>query len=95
MSLKVSSSSCVVEESPAVYGATLAQPAATRAKKGTKTVSSAPVVDKSAEPRRLKPFTGEGDQDQAGAVRRFCNVLSLFFELSNTLMMGHCMVHVP
>ena len=95
MSLKVSSSSCVVEESPAVYGARLAQPAATRAKKGAQTVSFAPVVHKSAEPRRPKPFTGEGDQDQAGAVRRFCNALSLFFELSNTLMMGHCMVHVP
>ena len=84
MSLKVSSSSCVVEESPAVYGARLAQPAATRAKKGAQTVSFAPVVHKSAEPRCPKPFTGEGDQDQAGAVRRFCNALSLFFELSNT-----------
>ena len=77
MSFKVPSSSGVVEEPAAVY-------AARRAKKGTKTVSSAPVVDKSAEPRRLKPFTGEGDQDQAGAVFRFCNALSLFFELSNT-----------
>ncbi|DBA88615.1 TPA: hypothetical protein ACH3X1_004262 [Trebouxia sp. C0004] len=39
------------------------------------------LADKSADPRRPKPCTGEGDQ--AGAVRRFCNALSLFFELSN------------
>jgi len=77
MSLKVPSSSGVVEEPAAVY-------AARRAKKGAKKVSSAPVAGKSDEPRRPKPFTGEGDQDQAGAVRRFCNALSLFFELSNT-----------
>ena len=69
MSLKVPSSSGVVEEPADVYAARLAQVAARRAKKGAKTVSSAPVADKSAEPRCLKPFTGEGDQDQAGAVR--------------------------
>jgi len=84
MSIKVPSSSGVVEEPAAVYAARLAQLAARRAKKGAKTVPSAPVAGKSAEPRRPKPFTGEGDQDQAGAVRRFCNALSLFFELSNT-----------
>ena len=84
MSLKVPSTSGIAEEPAAVYAARLAQLAARRAKKGAKTVSSAPVVGESAEPRRPKPFTGEGDQDQAGAVRRFCNALSLFFELSNT-----------
>ncbi|DBB16672.1 TPA: hypothetical protein ACH3X3_014920 [Trebouxia sp. C0006] len=84
MSLKVPSTSIVVEETAAVYAARLAQLAARRAKKGAKTVSSAPVVGKSAELRRPKPLTREGDQDQAGAVRRFCNALSLFFELSNT-----------
>ena len=82
MSLKVPFSSGAVEEPAAVYAARLAQLAARRANKGAKTVSSAPVADKSAEPWRPKPFTGEGDQDQAGAVRRFCNALSFFFELS-------------
>jgi len=81
--LKVPSTSGVVEEPAAIYAARLAQLAARRAKKGARTVSSAPLADKSADPRRPKPFTGEGDQDQAGAVRRFCNALSLFFELSN------------
>ena len=84
MSLKVLFSSDVVKEPAVVYAARLAQLAARRAKKGTQTVSSAPVVDKSAESRRPKPFTGEGDQDQADAVRRFCNALSLLFELSKT-----------
>ncbi len=84
MSLRVPASSGVVEEPAAVYAARLAQLAARRAKKGAKTVSSAPVANESAEPRRPKPLTGEGDQDQAGAARRFCNALSLFFELSNT-----------
>ncbi len=86
-SLKVPASSGVVEEPAAVYAARLAQLAARRAKKGAETVPSAPVADKSAEPRHLKPFTGEGDQDQAdqdGAVRRFCNALFLFFGLSTT-----------
>ena len=54
------SSSGVVEEPAAVYAARLAQLAARRAKKGAKTVSSAPMAGKSAEPRRPKPFTGEG-----------------------------------
>ena len=83
-SLKVPASSGFVEEPAAVHAARLAQLAARRAKKGAKTVSSAPVAIKSADPRRPKPFTGEGDQDQAGAVCRLCNALFLFFELSNT-----------
>ncbi|DBA83896.1 TPA: hypothetical protein ACH3X1_006402 [Trebouxia sp. C0004] len=83
MSLEVPSSSGEVEEPAAVYAARLAQLAARRAKKGAKTVSSAPLADESAEPRHPKPFTGEDEQDQAGAVRRFCNTLSLLFELSN------------
>lgn len=37
---------------------------------------------KAAEPRRPKPFNGEGEQDSAGGVRRFVDALSLFFELS-------------
>ena len=44
--------------------------------------SAAVPVRKSADRRRPKPFTGEGDQDQAGAVRRFTNALSLYLELS-------------
>ena len=36
---------------------------------------------KPADPRRPKSFTGEGDQDQAGAVRRFTNALSLYLGL--------------
>ncbi len=89
MSLKLPSSSGVVEELAVVYAARLAQLAARHAKKGTETVSSAPVVDKSAEPRRPKPFTGEGDQDQTNislinVVFTFCNALSFFGELSNT-----------
>lgn len=38
---------------------------------------------KAAEPRRPKPFNGEGEQDSAGGVRRFVDALSLFFQLSN------------
>ena len=57
ISLKVPSTSIVVEETAAVYAARLAQLAARRAKKGAKTVSSAPVVGKSAELRRPKPLT--------------------------------------
>ena len=34
-------------------------------------------------PRRPKPFTGEGVQNSAGAVRRFTESLALFFALSN------------
>jgi len=30
----------------------------------------------------LNLFIGEGDQDQAGAVLRFCNATSLFFKLN-------------
>ena len=37
-----------------------------------------------SDPRRPKPFTGEGDQDSAGSIRRFTSALALFFELSNT-----------
>ncbi len=55
MSLKVPCSSGVVEEPAAVYAAGLAQLAARRAKKGTKTGSSAPVAGESAEPRVLNP----------------------------------------
>ena len=36
----------------------------------------------SADPRRFKPFTGEGNQNRAGAVRSFTNALSLYLELS-------------
>ncbi len=56
MSLEVPSSSGVVEEPAAVDAARLAQLAARRAKKGAKTVSSARLADKSADPRRPKPF---------------------------------------
>ena len=48
-----------------------------------KTSSSASGSGKSADPRRPKPFSGEGDQAKAGAVHRFINALSLFFRLSN------------
>ena len=44
--------------------------------------SAAVPARKAADPRRPKPFTGEGDQDQAGAVRRLTNALSLNLELS-------------
>ena len=37
---------------------------------------------KSAEPRRPKPFNGEGEQDSAAGVRRFVDALHLFFQLS-------------
>ena len=47
ISLKVPSTSIVVEETAAVYAARLAQLAARRAKKGAKTVSSAPVANRS------------------------------------------------
>ena len=76
MSLEVPSSSGVVEEPAAVHAARLV-------KRGAKTVSSAPLADKSGDPCRRKPFTGEGGQNQAHAVHRLCSALSLFFELSN------------
>ena len=38
---------------------------------------------KSAEPRRLKSFSGEGSQDQAGAVCRFTNSLDIYINLAN------------
>ena len=51
-------------------------------RKNRAAASAAVPARKSADPRRPKPFTGEGDQDQAGAVRRFTNALSLYLELS-------------
>ena len=60
MSLKVPSSSGVVEDPAAVYAARLAQLAARRAKKGAITVYSAPVAGKSAEPCRPNPFHWRG-----------------------------------
>ena len=38
---------------------------------------------KPAEPRRPTPFSGEGKQGQAGAVRRFTNGLDVYFKLAN------------
>ena len=58
----------------------IAKLAAKRKKRAA--ASAAVPARKSADPRRPKPFTGEGDQDQAGAVRRLTNALSLNLELS-------------
>ena len=51
--IKVPSSSGVVEEAAVVHAARLAQLATRRAKKGTRTGSSAPVAGESSEPRVL------------------------------------------
>ena len=61
----------VVEDPAVVSASRLAQLAARRAKKGAKTVSSAPLADKPAD--HPKPFTEDGGQYEAGAMRRFCN----------------------
>ena len=79
-SKKVPSTSGPAEEPADALSVKLARLAAKRAKK---TSSSASGSGKPADPRRPKPFSGEGDQAKAGAVRRFINALSLFFRLSN------------
>ena len=54
-----------------------------RSKKAGKAPVSPPAAGKPPDPRRPKPFTGEGDQDQAGVVRRDINNLDLYLKLSN------------
>jgi len=64
------------------YASTSAHASALAAKISVLVAKRSRGSGKSVDPRRPKPFTGEGDQDQAAAVRRFCNNVSLFLELS-------------
>ena len=44
---------------------------------------------KPADPRRPKPFSGEGSQDQAGEVRRFTHAMSVFFDVAHIPAQDH------
>ena len=66
--------------SPAdALAAKVASLASQRAKATSASVSAPPSKH---DVRRPKPFNGEGEQDSAGAVRRFTDALELFFNLS-------------
>ena len=45
-------------------------------------VNPASVPRSGKDLRRPKPFHGDGDQDQTGAVRRFCRSMELYFGIS-------------